>query len=276
MTNSHWIYIGGQPYLTLVAKGTAHGAGKEAIRFYQYRADTRSFVENLNLMIPIADGDKVKYYEFDNQHRWIIIIRNNQTIEKRAVSNISEIIWSVHLGQIASMRDRQLIVSDDGTYAVVANGSHRGPLGHFWIVLLEDGTCQRVEKGPPGTYAPCFMTGNNEKKQFMAMGTTKGIEIWSMTGGVDRDYNSLRVKCKEGIFEDFGQVAAIACSHHLCAVGTRSHKLVVYDQRVANGGYYALDIDFAPTYIEWHLTREKPFLVVSGVGGKMCLVFEIS
>eukprot|EP01084_Bolivina_argentea_P069425 126325_1 len=211
----------------------------------------------------LSSKDEINCCEFDTNFDNVMIIKNSNTLQKRAVNNINVVQKSITLNEKINRSASKLFsLSNCGNFCIVASG---GGKKYAYFIDIENEVQSRLESGKMerGVYAPCFING---EAKFIAIGDYVGnIEIWDVV--------------KKEMVKTWKVDACIKCTtsrNNILAVSSgayeKNNMLRLYDVR--NWGmFYSQKHEMSPKSL--HLTSDSKYVTIAGIENEQCLVFQI-
>eukprot|EP01084_Bolivina_argentea_P318098 551587_1 len=171
MHSHRWIVIDGQKYFAIQWS-------QNTIRFFKIKQDDNSFTEAKKLRICLDEMDTITCCEFDETFENIIIVKNGETLEKRAIKNSDNVLISIKLETKidSSFGTKILSLSNDGNWCIIGGGYE---ISYFYLIQIDTKIQYKLSStNLDSTYSPCFVNGD---PKFCVVGSRYGkFEIWDV------------------------------------------------------------------------------------------------
>eukprot|EP01084_Bolivina_argentea_P082074 148613_1 len=129
MFTHSWVVINAEKYL-------AFQSNKNTIQFFKVKPDDNSFTDAKELTICLDQNDTISCLEFDENGENIILVKNKDTLEKRAVKNGNDVLISIQLQQniTPASGTTTLSLSNDGKWCVIGGGANKS---YFYLIEID-------------------------------------------------------------------------------------------------------------------------------------------
>eukprot|EP01084_Bolivina_argentea_P027294 50737_1 len=227
------------------------------VKFFEIK-NGNNFKEAKKFTLSAKRKDVIYGFEFDKNCENVIVVKNGDTLEKRAVKNINKVVVSIKLKQSvnASNGTKILSLSNDGALCILGGGYETDYC--YLIDIDKKIQTKLVSNKLDGTYSPCFING---QRDYCAVGGEDGLlEIWDLNA--KKSIKIIEMGKQAG-------VTGMNSSNNILAVGSGDKKLRLFDVRTWET-FYSDQYEMYPTSID--LTADSQYVTVGGWNGERCVL----